>query len=591
MIKVTRYQCFLPVFFLFCLSANAQQNLPQTPFEKDSNTSATYEEVIQYYEQLDAAFSELMLYTFGETDSGKPLHVAVVSKGGLFDTESIRKSGRLVVFVNNGIHPGEPCGIDASMQFVRDCLQKKDMNLLLDRIVLVVVPVYNIGGALNRNSHSRANQDGPLAYGFRGNAKNLDLNRDFIKCDSKNAQSFNQLFASFQPDVFLDTHTSNGADYQHTMTLIATQHNKLEPALATYQQETFVPALYSAMKLANWDLVPYVYARDTPENGIYGFLDLPRYGSGYAALHNCLSFISETHMLKPFEDRVKSTYDLMQSLLRLCFQEYSTIKVIREKATANSQSKRSFDLNWELEPEKVDSITFKGYEASYKTSAVSFLDRLFYDHNRPFTRQIPFFNYYKVSLSVEKPVAYIIPQAYTEVAQRLAWNGVKMQQLTEDIEVDVAMYYIRNFESTPGPYEGHFLHSKVEVEKVVRKQRYHKGDLVVFVNQAVNRYIVETLEPQAPDSYFAWNFFDGILMQKEYFSSYVFEDLAADYLKAHPELREQLEEKRKTDEEFANSARAQLDFVYKNSPYYEPTHQLYPVGRLEGEVALPLSKN
>src|SRR5690606_12202163 len=157
----------------------------------------------------------------------------------------------------------------------------------------------------------------------------------------------------------------------------------------------------------------------------------------------------------------------------------------------------------------------------------------------------------------------IIPQAYDAVIRRLEWNGVGMKRLAMDTEIEAEFYTIGDFETTDNDYEGHYLHSKLQVEKSTRKWLFRKGDYVVFTNQPTNRYIIETLEPQAPDSFFSWNFFDGILAQKEYFSSYVFEDLAAEYLSKNPELKAQLEDKKKADPKFAESARAQLDFVYK----------------------------
>jgi len=121
----------------------------------------------------------------------------------------------------------------------RDYLAKPDLfKPLLDKVVIVAIPVYNVDGCLNRGSYSRANQDGPESYGFRGNARNYDLNRDFVKCDSRNARTFNQIFRTWNPDIFVDNHTSNGADYQYVMTLIATQHNKLEAPLGEFLQNT-----------------------------------------------------------------------------------------------------------------------------------------------------------------------------------------------------------------------------------------------------------------------------------------------------------------------------------------------------------------
>ena len=358
--------------------------------------------------------------------------------------------------------------------------------------------------------------------------------------------------------------------------------------LGNYLQKDMLPALYQEMKNRNWEMTPYVYARNTPDDGIAGFLDLARYSSGYAAIHNCISFMPETHMLKPFGDRVQSTYHFMDVMIQTMFQDSKRLLESRKQAMTGTKEQKDFDLNWTLDFEQSDKLLFKGYEAAYKPSEISGIDRLYYDRTKPFEKEIPFFNYYKPTLSVQKPMAYVIPQAYSDVIERLQWNNVEVRQLASDAELELEFYYIRDYETTQSAYEGHYLHSKVELERKTLKRQFYAGDYVVFTNQASNRYIVEMLEPQGPDSFFAWNFFDGILMQKEYFSSYVFEDLALELLKNDAELIDALEKKKEEDEAFAKSARSQLDFIYKRSPYYERTHNLYPVGRVVNEVELPL---
>lgn len=577
-------------YLLFCLlfvvhSCYGQKEIISpskfvTPFEKNNNTTATYEEVISFYKSLSTQFPQLQLTAHGLTDIGLPLHTAVLSIDQDFDPVSIRKKKKNILFINNAIHAGEPCGVDATMMILRDYLEKDDLKKFLKHTVIVVIPMYNLGGVLNRNSHTRTNQNGPESYGFRGNAKNLDLNRDFIKCDSKNAKTFNQIFNYWQPDVFIDNHTSNGADYQYTMTLIPTQHNKLDPNLALYLNQEMLPRLFSDMKKNNWEMTPYVYARTTPDEGFAGFLDLPRYSSGYAALHNAISFMPETHMLKPFKDRVKGTFTFMDVMIKLMHDDFEKIANTKNKAVENTKTKKLFDLNWSLDLEKNDMVYFKGYTPKKKPSLISGEARLYYDHNEPFEKEVPHYNYYKTTTSVEKPKAYIIPQGYSEIIERLKWNNVAIKELEKDQYFEVELYRIKDYSSGRRPYEGHFLHKDVEVEKWNQKKLYRKGDFIIYVNQASNRYIVETLEPTAPDSYFAWNFFDGILQQKEYFSSYVFEDLAVEILQENPALKKQLEEKKKADPDFAKNGYAQLDFIYKNSKHYEPTHQVYPVARL-----------
>lgn len=558
---------------------NSPNSVTMTPFEKNENRTATYYEAIQFYEELAKVHPQLNVTAFGKTDSGHPLHEVILSVDKNWDAKSNKSKGKNVLLINNAIHPGEPCGVDATMMLIRDYLEKEELQKYLENTVIVVVPFYNIGGGLNRNKMTRANQDGPESYGFRGNAKNLDLNRDFIKCDSKNAESFNTLFSKWKPNVFIDNHTSNGADYQYTMTLIATQHNKLDPTVAEYMNDILLPKLYGDMETSGWEMTPYVYARETPDDGIAGFLDLARYSSGYAALNNTISFMPETHMLKPFKDRVLSTYAFMDVMIKNMEQDSKTIKTVFDKAIHNVKTKKKFNINWELNRDKKSTIMFKGYEAKYKPSEVSGIDRLYYDRDAPYEKEIPLFNTYEPTVTIEKPAAYIIPQAYHKIIDRMRWNGVTMHRLDEDQKLNVGMYLIKDFD-TRDAYEGHYLHSNVTVELQNKQWQYFKGDYLIKVDQATNEYIVQTLEPQGPDSFFAWNFFDGILMQKEYFSSYVFEDLAAKYLQEDPKLKQQLEAKRKEDPEFAKSAYAQLKFVYENSGHYEPTHKLYPVGRL-----------
>ncbi len=561
--------------------SNSTDNTFVTPFEKNDNYSASYSETIAYYQQLSDTYPSIRIIPFGNTDSGYPLHEVILSNSHLFDAESIRQAGKAVLLVNNAIHPGEPCGVDASMMLSRNLISDPELKPLLENTVLVIIPYYNISGGLNRGSYSRANQEGPEEYGFRGNAQHLDLNRDFIKCDTKNAASFNKLFNKWNPDVFIDNHTSNGADYQYVITLIATQKDKLQQDLAQYMTDKMLPELYDSMEDDDYEMTPYVYARSTPDEGIAGFLDLPRYSSGYAALHHTISFMPETHMLKPYKDRVWSTYHFMENMLHYLHEAGDELKEVRAKAVNNSMKEGEFALNWALDFDQADEITFKGYEAKYKPSKVTGQSRLFYDRDEPYQKEIPFYNTYTATAKVKKPRAYLIPQAYHKVIERLQWNKVEMEVLSRDTVLEGIYYYIENYNSPEAPYEGHYLHRNVEVREVKEKQLFRSGDIMVRTGQSKDRYIVETLEPTAPDSWFAWNFMDGILMRKEYFSSYVFEDLAEEILNKDRSLRRALEKKKKEDPEFAQNARAQLNFIYEHSSHAEEGYRRYPVFRVE----------
>jgi hypothetical protein len=561
-----------------CFTASAQDLT--TRFEKtQGQETATYAECIAYYQQLDKRFSQISMKEMGNTDAGLPLHLVIYAASGDFNFASLRKKNKRIILVNNGIHSGEPDGIDASMMLLRDlALGKKKLP---DNIVLAVIPVYNIGGALNRSTDYRVDQNGPAAFGSRGNARNYDLNRDFIKADSRNARSFQQIYQLTDPDVFIDNHVSNGADYQHIMTLLSTEHNKMGGAMGAFLHKTFEPGIYSLMKEKGYDLVPYVnHFGETPENGWITYADGPRYSSGYTTLFHTFGFVPETHMLKPYPQRVQATYALMESFISFVSQHSEAIRTLRAQTKEQEKTQASFPLEWNVDTTHYSMINFKGYTAIHKPSDISGEPRLFYDRTKPFEKQVKFYDNVVAGNFVQKPTAYIIPQGWWNVLDLLKNNNVQMKRFSQDTTIAVETYHISDYKTAQRPYEGHYLHNSVKLTTTKDSIHFRKGDYYIPMNQSANRYLIETLEPTGGDSFFAWNFFDPILSRKEGYSPYVFEDIAADYLRSNPTLQEDLKQKRAADTAFAKSAEAQLRFVYEHSPYAEPGYLKYPVYRV-----------
>ena len=571
---------FYLLFTMSLFQSSFAQNLT-TLFEQSGGTKTpTYFEIVDWWKRLDEKSGKVKVLTMGETDAGFPLHLIVVGNNGDYNFENIRKNNKRVILINNGIHPGEPDGIDASMLLVRDIVTNK--YKIPDNIVLAIIPVYNIGGCLNRSSNFRVDQNGPEEFGSRGNSQNLDLNRDFIKCDSKEARSFTEIFHLTAPDVFIDNHVSNGADYQHVMTLAATQHNKLGGVMGEYLDKVFEPALYEAMKKKGYDLVPYVNVwNDTPDKGWSAFWDTPRYASGYAALWHCFAFVNETHMLKPYEQRVKATYAMMESFIEFTAKNSEKIKVLREETVQAVKTAPQFPLSWTLDKSQYRQILYKGFEAGYKPSEISGLPRLFYDRSKPYEKIIPHYDHYVSGNFISRPKAYIIPQGWWKAIELLKKNKVEMFPLKKDTLIAVEIYKIVSYKSSPRQYETHHPNSEIMTESTTDVIKFRKGDWYIPMNQAANRFLIEVLEPTAEDSYFAWNFFDAILGQKEGFSAYAFEDIAAAYLKNNLTLKSKLADKILADSAFAKNGSAQLNFVYQNSPWAEPGLLRYPVYRLK----------
>jgi hypothetical protein len=270
----------------------------------------------------------------------------------------------------------------------------------------------------------------------------------------------------------------------------------------------------------------------------------------------------------------------MECFISFAGANAATIRSLREETKKRISNATSLPISWRLDKSRHTNYTFKGYESGTKPSAISGQPRLFYDRSKPFTATVPVYGYYTPERIISTPKAYVIPQGWWKVIERLQINGIRMRRLSQDSTFEVETYRIEDYSTAARPYEGHHANSNVKVSWQKQSLTFLKGDWYIPLDQPGNRFLMETLEPQAEDSYFAWNFFDAILGQKEGYSAYVFEDKAAAYLQTQPDLKKQLEQRVSTDSSFAKSGRAQLDFIYKNSPWYEPDHNRYPVFRV-----------
>ncbi len=566
----------LSILFLLISVFGYSQML--TPYEKgNGNQTTTFDEMRKFYQELSKQYPSISYETKGEDDNGAPIDVVIFNPSGKSFEEA--RKGKSVLFVNNGIHPGEPDGIDATMMLMRDLATGKIKAP--KNVIFTAIASYNISGMMSRGSFSRANQNGPEEYGFRGNARNYDLNRDFIKTDSKNSRSFQQIFQWLKPDIFIDNHVSNGADYQYTFTYISTNKERLGNVLGNYFNDEMQRTLLKNMEKKGVISVPYVNIHgDVPDGGFPAFVDSPRYATGYTSLFNSIGTVVETHMLKPYKDRVKVTYDYMVDNLNYIDENFKTIQQKRAENLKQYKVGNGYALAWKLDSTKYENIDFKGFEAKYKPSDVSGKTRLWYDRNAKFSKPVKFYNTYVPAKEITIPKYYIIPQSEWKIIDLLKLNQIKMIPIKQDSTITVEQYRIKDFKTVPNPYEGHYLHYDTFVTKEYGKTKFRAGDFLVPLDQDGVKFLLETLEPEAVDSYFNWNFFDAILGQKEYYSAYVFEDTAAKLLKDNKSLKAAFEMEKSINPKFAEDGQAQLDWVYKHSDYYEKTHRLYPVFRV-----------
>ncbi len=401
--------------------------------------------------------------------------------------------------------------------------------------MIVIIPGYNIGGALNRSAYNRSGQTTPYETGFRGNYCNLDLNRDFTKCDSENARSFTQLFHHWNTDLFLDTHTTNGSDHQHAITLIPPQPDQFPPAMRQFLRQTLFPGLYSEMKKGDYPLIPYVdYFYEGIRDGMRGGQESPRYSSGYTTLLHTYGMMTENLIYATYPDRVLSTYDFIKALTKSASENKNEILATRRKGIEETLKETRYAIQYAIDTTRHQMIEFKGYEVDrQQISRVTGLPRLGYDTQQPFEATIPNYDTYKPVEWVDIPTFYVLPQAWKPVMERLKLYRVEYIPLKNDTIIEVRVDYLDEVSNPARPY-GHYFHNQVVTRSEMQKVQYYAGVWLIPVKQERLKYIVEMLEPRARDSFVRWNFFDSVLDQREYFSSFGFEENALLTLEKYP---------------------------------------------------------
>ena len=568
-------QTFLLLLLGISFLIQAQQNW-------SGNTTPTYEELIAHLQQLDRSHKEIKLYNMGPSDFGQPIYLCVINGHRDSLKTFVKAQNSTTILINNAIHPGEPDGINACLIWLDQWIQAgkplKSRNGDADFPVIAFIPAYNVGGMYNRSSTSRANQNGPEAYGFRGSAKNLDLNRDFTKMDAVNSFTFVKIFQALDPDIFIDNHVSNGADYPYTLTYISSMKERLAPSMRVLTYDQFIPTLKDYCQMGNFDLFPYIELKgETPEQGIVAFNDLPRYAMGYASLFHALSFTVETHMLKPFPERVQATLQFMNSTIAYAIGNAEQIEKARKDAIQWSQNQTFFRFNYQLNEQEIDSILFKGYTAVYPIHPITGLAQLEYDQNQPYEKYIPYFSHYSPKDSISIPSYYVVCGQETKVIACLKANGVLFKTLHSFETKRLNCQFVKSYKAPTRPYEGHFKLNEIEIESSEQMILLKPSDILIPTQQVKANFIHSVLQARAEDSYFTWNFFNSYLQQKEYFSPYVFKAQIEFILENDPQLKKAFFEKKDLDIKFAQSEWDQLFYIYQRSPFFEQSYMRLPI--------------
>ncbi|MBM4175649.1 MAG: peptidase M14 [Ignavibacteria bacterium] len=562
-----------------------------THFEKSNYLETPrYKETIDYFKKFEKHSPYAKLISFGRSPEGRELFVLIASKDKQFNPLSAQKSGKVILMIQNGIHSGEIDGKDASMILLRDILVTKEKFHYLDNVILMVIPVFNVDGHERFSPFNRINQNGPKEMGWRVNSLNLNLNRDYMKADSPEMKAWLKLFNAWQPDMFVDCHVTNGADYQYTMTYAIEKDKNVHPILGEWVKKSFIPYFENEVEKDGFLIAPYVWFRgDEIKKGIVDGATGPRLSNGYTAIRNKIALLLETHMLKDYKSRVFATYSALDVVIRKINSESKKVKEIVRKAEEQSlrdfiRDKKAIPLKYQTEDEGIPFI-FKGINYRKEPSEISGKEKIVYTDEKS-ELEVPLFNNVRVVDSVEAPFAYFIPTQFKEIIDVMKLHGIKLHRLTKEIKLKVEKY---KFDETPVwqriPYESRIAVS-AKYNSFFEEVIIPEGTYAALTDQLAFRVLVNLLEPKAPDSFVYWGFFNSIFERKEYFEDYVMEKYALEMIESDPNLKISFSEKINSDSSFANNPYKRLEYFYRLSPYYDQSWNVYPIMRLNEKIEL-----
>jgi hypothetical protein len=561
----------------------------------DYREKPSYDDTVAFARRLAHASPAIDYESFGFSGEGRELPLIIASETHTFTPEAAHAQGKAIVLIQACIHSGEPDGKDAGFALLRDIGITKTATGILDNVVLLFIPIYNTDGHERATPYNRINQNGPTPMGWRTTSTYQNLNRDYMKADTPETRAWIRLWNQWRPDLFIDCHVTDGADYRCNITYHHEHHAGVDDAIVEWEREVFggkvAPATEAAGNVISWYL-EFIDNRDLTL-GTRDFNGSPRFSTGYVPVRNRPGILIETHMIKDYRSRVIGTYDFLRAALTEVNREPERLRRIgREADERTAAAGKDFDPNriYPLDFELTDEITpfaLKAFQYETEHSEISGDLRVVYGRE-PLDLTVPMYQTFRVTKAVAPPLQYIVPVQWTEVIDVLKAHGLEMKTLAEYTAIEVETYRFTNVVWPQGPFEGRHM-PRFDVERSMETRVFPAGSVVLSLDHPAARVILNLLEPEAPDSLARWGFFNAIFEEKEYAEHYVLEALARQMMTGDPALRHEFEELLSSDEKFAASPSERLRFFYKRSPYWDPQMNLYPVGRIINVFDLPLT--
>jgi hypothetical protein len=533
---------------------------------------------------------------FGRSAQGRPMRALLVSRA---DPRRVP-----VLMLQAGIHPGESDGKDAGFIALRELLGESAAPGALERIAILFVPAFNVDGHERFGRWNRPNQDGPEETGWRTTAQNLNLNRDYAKADSPEMRALLGLVRVWDPLVCADLHVTDGANFQPDVSLQSEPVNQGDPQLFSAGRELRDAVIASLAHSGSMPLpfYPDFVRTDDPASGFVLTVYSPRFSTGYFPQRNRFTLLVETHSWKDYATRVRVTRNTIVALAELMAAHGTAWRELAHQADASAARSGGTEMvldyssGWNegtaSRPASQQEggarlIDFPGYAYTRDPSPISGEPVTVYDPKTPQVWRVPYRDAVVPTLSVRAPLGgYVVPCEWAqEIGARLGLHGITCEPVrAPSREVRAEAFRATRTQFAAAPFEGRM---RLSLSGGWQRESHDvaAGALFVPIAQPRARLVMHLLEPQAPDSYAAWGFFNACFEQKEYLEPYVAEQVARGMLAQDPALQAQFERRLKEDVAFARAPQARLDFFLRRHASWDTQLNLYPVLRVDELLA------
>jgi len=535
-----------------------------------------YDEAVQLCRDFARVYAGVRCNEIGRTLEDRPIVMLHASRG----------KGRPMILFEGGIHAGEIEGKDAGFWFVRDLLDGRVAPGVLEVVDVGFIPVINPDGHERFSANSRPNQRGPEEMGFRTNGARSNINRDFVKAETREVQALLGVFKRFDPIVFVDLHATDGAKFEHDIAVLVAPYARAdhldETAHALSDQ---LRARMTALGHLPLPFYPSFEKDDDPMSGFAAGDAPPRFSQEYAATRSRLGILFETHSWRTYKERVQSTYHLLQALFEQALKDTPVWVKAANDADAADQTLRGGELPLVYEnTDHVTQIDFRGYVFERKTSDLTGGTWLVYDETKPQIWKVPLKDEVEPKVIARVPRAgYIIDGGFAaQLAPVLDYHGIRYTKIAGQPRVDVEAYRATKVTFMP-PFEGR---TRVTLEGAWAKETrtLARGAIFVPLDQSLVQLIVHLLDPGGPDSLAQWGFVTTAFERKEYMEAYVVEEQARQMLARDPQLRAQFDAAVAADPELAKSPEKKREWFYRKHPAWDEKYNLLPIYRSDRAV-------